>query len=103
MGKRKTRKYRSKPGKRLPKSKPVDSVRQITADELAKRERYFGFLVIAALLVFGIYQSVLYFGHKVVPISDFPDIVRVGHDLLHRWSGCCRLHFRTWSAGGIRI
>ena len=82
MGKRKTRKYRSKPGKRLPKSKPVDSVRQITADELAKRERYFGFLVIAALLVFGIYQSVLYFGHKVVPISDFPDIVRVGHDLL---------------------
>ncbi len=29
-----------------------------------------------------IYQSVIFFGHKIVPISDFPDIIRVGHDLL---------------------
>jgi len=82
MGKRKRRKYRPKAGKRLPKSKPVDSVTNIEADELAKRERHFELFVIAALLAFGIYQSVLYFGHKVVPISDFPDIVKVGHDLL---------------------
>jgi hypothetical protein len=82
MGKRKRRKHTSKARGRLPKSKPVDAATDTRADELAKRERHFEFFVIAALLAFGIYQSVLYFGHKVVPISDFPDIVKVGHDLL---------------------
>jgi len=51
-------------------------------EELVRCEKYFEFFLIGAFLAFGIYQSVLYFGHKVVPISDFPDIVRVGHDLL---------------------
>jgi hypothetical protein len=82
MSKRKKRKHGSRVDKRAPTGKPVVSVTDITTDELAKRERYFEFFAIAALLAFGIYQSVLYFGHKVVPISDFPDIVRVGHDLL---------------------
>jgi len=47
-----------------------------------KRERYLDIVVGIALFAFGAYQSILYFGHKVVPISDFPDIVRVGHELL---------------------
>lgn len=62
--------------------KEVGAATQIESALLAKRERYFEFVVIAALLAFGVYQSVVYFGHTVVPISDFPDIVRVGHDLL---------------------
>ncbi len=55
---------------------------QLEAEELAGREKFLEHFLIWAFLVFGIYQSILYFGHNVVPISDFPDIVRVGHDLL---------------------
>jgi len=58
------------------------TISQVEAEELARRERYFEFFLIGAFLAFGIYQSVLYFGHKVIPISDFPDIVRTGHELL---------------------
>jgi len=58
------------------------TISQVELEELAGKERYFEFFLIGALLAFGIYQSVLYFGHKVVPISDFPDIVRTGHELL---------------------
>ncbi len=52
------------------------------AKEISERERYFFVFVTIALLFFGTYQSVLYFGHKVIPISDFPAVVRVGHELL---------------------
>lgn len=38
----------------------------------------------AALFIFGVYQSVLYFGHTVVPISDFPAFFRVGSEIVHR-------------------
>ena len=82
MSRRKVKKSRSKTGKRVPKSTRDDSVAQIETEEVAKRQQYFEIFLIAALLAFGIYQSVLYFGHKVVPISDFPDIVRTGHELL---------------------
>jgi hypothetical protein len=34
------------------------------------------------LFAFGIYHSVLYFGHTVVPISDFPAFFRVGKEVL---------------------
>jgi len=34
------------------------------------------------LFAFGVYHSILYFGHTVVPISDFPDFFRVGRELL---------------------
>ena len=82
MSRRKVKKFRSKTGKRVPKSTRDDSVAQIETEEVVKRQQYFEIFLIAALLAFGIYQSVLYFGHKVVPISDFPDIVRTGHELL---------------------
>lgn len=65
-----------------PKHIRVMSVNQLEAEELERSERYLELFLIGAFLTFGIYQSVLYFGHKVVPISDFPDIARVGHDLL---------------------
>ena len=44
--------------------------------------RTFGGCIIVILLAFGIYQSVLYFGHKIVPNSDFPAFVRVARQLL---------------------
>lgn len=50
--------------------------------EPAKRERNFEILVIVALLAFGIYHSVLYFGHTVVPIADFPGLFGAGRDIL---------------------
>jgi len=50
--------------------------------ESGLRERYFDIFAGIALFAFGVYESILYFGNKVVPISDFPDIVRIGHELL---------------------
>ena len=52
---------------------------QIDSD---RREKYLALFITIALFAFGAYQSILYFGNKVVPISDFPDIIRVGHELL---------------------
>jgi hypothetical protein len=46
------------------------------------KERYFVLFVAAVLLVFGAYQSIQYFGHQVVPNSDFPAFVRTGKSLL---------------------
>ena len=35
------------------------------------------------LFAFGVYQSILYFGHTVVPISDFLSIYSAGNAILH--------------------
>ncbi len=43
--------------------------------------RFEGYLV-AAIAVFGILQSILLFGYKQVPISDFTAIFQTGHELL---------------------
>jgi len=78
MRKRKIQKARRARAKHI----RVMSFNQVEAEELEKRQRYLEIFLIGAFFAFGIYLSVLYFGHKVVPISDFPDIVRVGQDLL---------------------
>ena len=82
MSRQKIRKFKSRHKMVAPKSAAVDAVSQIDSQELASRERYFEFFLIASLLAFGIYQSVLYFGHKLVPISDFPAFFKIGQDLL---------------------
>ncbi|HIJ67605.1 MAG TPA: hypothetical protein HPP87_02310 [Planctomycetes bacterium] len=46
------------------------------------KERYFGIFVAVVLLVFGAYQSIQYYGHQVVPNSDFPAFIRTGKSLL---------------------
>jgi len=46
------------------------------------RDKYFEKFVIILLLGFGIYISVLYFGHQVVPNSDFTAFVGVAKQLL---------------------
>jgi len=46
------------------------------------KERYFVIFVAAVLFIFGAYQSIQYFGHQVVPNSDFPAFIRTGKSLL---------------------
>ena len=82
MSKRKVKKFRSKAGKQVSKGVHANHAKGIETEELAKRQRYFEFFVVATLLVFGIYHSVLYFGHQVVPTSDWPAFVGTGHELL---------------------
>jgi len=81
-----TRKRFRKPGagagKSKGRSKVVGDSDKTETLELARREKNFDIFVIVALLGFGIYQSVLYFGHTVVPVSDFPDLFNVGRDIL---------------------
>jgi len=50
--------------------------------DLSVGKKRFELFVIVILLVFGIYQSVLYFGHQVVPNSDFPSFVGVARTIL---------------------
>ena len=64
------------------KKKDVKQVIEIDPIELAKRERNFDIFAIIILLAFGIYQSVLYFGHQTIPTADYPAFVRLGHQLL---------------------
>jgi len=45
-------------------------------------EKRLDILTGVVLFAFGVYQSVLYFGHTVVPVSDFPDFFRVGKEIL---------------------
>lgn len=45
-------------------------------------DQRFNLLVIAVLLGFGIYQSILYFGHKPVPNTDFPGFLHQGRVLV---------------------
>jgi len=50
-------------------------------DESTK-DKYFEIFAIAVLLGFGIYHSILFFGQRPVPSSDFPAFVKTGHELL---------------------
>jgi len=47
-----------------------------------KSERYFEIASVIILLTLGVYQSIILFGHKVVPISDFSSFVKTGHEIL---------------------
>ncbi len=51
-------------------------------DDLAVREKHLHIFAILVLLVFGTYISVLYFGHQVVPNSDFSAFVSTGRSIL---------------------
>ncbi len=51
-------------------------------NDLIGKEAYFEIFVVSILFVFGVYHSVLYFGHQAVPNPDFSAFVNVGHELL---------------------
>jgi hypothetical protein len=71
--------------KRAVPVKSCQTVSQLQVEAAGKnsKEGYFTFSVIVILLGFGIYYSVLYFGHHVMPSPDFPSFLEVGHRL---WS-----------------
>jgi hypothetical protein len=82
MSKRKIQKSRRKPDRKMPKPASVEALSPMEIEQIQNREKYFNIFLIVAFFAFGIYQSIIYFGHQIVPISDFPDIVRIGHELL---------------------
>ncbi|MBN2456464.1 MAG: hypothetical protein JXB29_08035 [Sedimentisphaerales bacterium] len=47
-----------------------------------RRQRGFDIFCIFALFGFGVYLSILYFGHQPVPHFDFPCFEKVGHNIL---------------------
>lgn len=49
---------------------------------IEKKQKHLELFIIAALLVFGIYLSVLYFGHQQVPNSDFTAFFQTGKEIL---------------------
>lgn len=78
----KLKKFKPGSGKHIAEKRRVEPADEIGVDELRKREKYFEVFVIIALFAFGVYNSILYFGHTVVPVSDFPDLYRVGREIL---------------------
>ncbi len=83
MSKHKPKKFKSRRGpKHAPKAEVKVRGSVLGPVELARRQKYFDYLVAAGLFVFGVYLSILYFGHTEVPISDFPDLFNVGRDIL---------------------
>ena len=48
----------------------------------ARSDRYFEIIAVLILLAFGTFHSISYFGHKLVPTSDFPAFAKTGRELL---------------------
>ena len=65
--------------KKLGKAVPDTSRNTLMTTATEKR---LDILIGAVLFAFGVYHSILYFGHTAVPISDFPDFFRVGKEIL---------------------
>ena len=82
MGRPRSKQFKKKDDRQKSKSRFVCGVEQPDTEGLAGRERYFEFFVVAVFFAFGAYHSILYFGHKIVPTSDFPAFVGIGHELL---------------------
>lgn len=82
MSKPKIKKRRVERIRQTPVAARVEPVMEIKTDEQVRRERYCEVGFVLLLFAFGVYQSILYFGHTVVPISDFPDLYQVGRDIL---------------------
>lgn len=53
----------------------------LSDEQLACRQKYFAIFAASVLFAFGVYHSILYFGHQVVPNSDFPGFTSVGREL----------------------
>ena len=64
------------------KNFPSHNANLLDGQDLGAEKKRFEVFVIVILLVFGIYQSALYFGHQAVPNSDFPSFVGVARTIL---------------------
>jgi hypothetical protein len=78
MKKRISRRHPDSPAKHRRGDGPV----KLKTNEHNIWQKNFDICVIVVLLLFGAYISWLYFGHQVVPNSDFPAFVRVARSLL---------------------
>ncbi len=54
----------------------------VVCTDLSIKEKYFDIFAITLLLGFGIYHSILYFGHQQVPHFDFRCFADTGHNIL---------------------
>lgn len=81
MSKRRRKRHVHKTGRESSKKTSPGS-NMIEIEDFSKQQRYFEFFIIAILFIFGIYQSVLYFGHQLIPNPDFTGFVRTGRELL---------------------
>lgn len=79
---KKARRNKPRAPRKRPHRESVTAVVEIEPTELARREKYFEICVLAALFAFGLYNSVLYFGHTIVPNGDFPAFFRTGREIL---------------------
>ena len=82
MSRQKARAVEHKAASRMSATASADGGDVIETAEQAKREKYFSLFIIVILFGFGVYNSVLYFGHQAVPNSDFAAFARQGHELL---------------------
>lgn len=82
MSKRKSKRSNVTGAKRGYKTLRAEPPMEIKSDRQLKLDKYCEIVFIAALFAFGLYQSILYFGHTAVPISDFPALYQVGRDIL---------------------
>ena len=67
--------------KKSRRSTPQPSVSAPLGED-SRRTRHIEIMLLVLLLGLGVYQSVIYFGHQVVPNSDFPGFVKTGRQLL---------------------
>jgi len=82
MSKRKSKRPNVAGGKHSFRAARAEAAMEVKSDRQVKDDRYCEAVFIAALFAFGVYQSILYFGHTEVPISDFPALYKVGRDIL---------------------
>ncbi len=47
-----------------------------------QREKYCNYIILAALIALGAYLGITYFGHQVVPNTDFTAFIRTGKEIL---------------------
>ena len=71
-----------KPNRSGPPQSPTKTPKPMTLPDDAALNRRFNWLAMAVLFAFGVYLSILYFGHQVVPNSDFPAFVQTGRSIL---------------------
>jgi hypothetical protein len=83
VSKRKDRKFGSEDQHRRSGSESIGLNKLIPNEQTFAAERRVEMLTGVALFAFGVYNSILYFGHTLVPISDFSTFFRVGKEILN--------------------
>ena len=77
------KKFKSRTDRPTSRKPHFDIAKPADLDLTTAGQKGFDTFLLLVLLAFGSYQSVLYFGHTIVPNSDFPAFNRLGHEL---WS-----------------